>query len=108
MANVPIVMGIELPKTLYEIDPKKVFALTINPVMLQTIRRERAKSLGFVEDERSSYAEMVHVREELDYASWIFAQNPTWPVIGEYAPTFFRTLIDGKILFTLLIDSVEN
>ncbi|XP_071690613.1 probable pyruvate, phosphate dikinase regulatory protein, chloroplastic [Rutidosis leptorrhynchoides] len=81
VANVPIVVGIELPKSLYEIDPKKVFALTINPVMLQTIRRERAKSLGFVEDEKSSYAEMVHVREELDYATKIFVQNPTWPVI---------------------------
>nr|XP_043610274.1 probable pyruvate, phosphate dikinase regulatory protein, chloroplastic [Erigeron canadensis] len=81
VANVPIVKGVDLPKSLFEIDPKKVFALTINPVMLQTIRRERAKSLGFVEDERSSYAEMLHVREELDYASKIFEQNPTWPVI---------------------------
>ncbi|GJR61014.1 probable pyruvate, phosphate dikinase regulatory protein, chloroplastic [Tanacetum coccineum] len=81
VANVPIVKGVELPKTLFEIDPKKVFALTINPVMLQTIRRARAKSLGLVEDENTNYAEMVHVREELEFAAKIFAQNPTWPVI---------------------------
>lgn len=82
VANVPIVKGVDLPKTLFEIDQKKVFALTLNPVMLQAIRLEREKSLGCVEDERGDYAEMVHVRQELDYANKIFTQNPTWPVIG--------------------------
>ncbi|KAM0051934.1 putative transferase [Helianthus debilis subsp. tardiflorus] len=73
--------GVDLPKTLFEVDQKKVFALTLNPVMLQTIRLERAKSLGYHEDEGSDYAEMAHVREELEYAYKIFTQNPTWPVI---------------------------
>ncbi|KAK9057972.1 hypothetical protein SSX86_022812 [Deinandra increscens subsp. villosa] len=81
VANVPVVKGVELPKNLFEIDQEKVFALTLNPVMLQTIRLERAKGLGYHEDETSDYAEMVHVREELDYANKIFTQNPTWPVI---------------------------
>ncbi|KAI3829366.1 hypothetical protein L1987_03488 [Smallanthus sonchifolius] len=81
VANVPVVKEVDLPKTLFEIDQKKVFALTLNPVVLHTIRLERAKSLGCLEDERSDYAEMVHVREELEYANKIFTQNPTWPVI---------------------------
>ncbi|KAI7730545.1 hypothetical protein M8C21_017722 [Ambrosia artemisiifolia] len=81
VANVPIVKGVDLPKTLFEVDQKKVFALTLNPVILQTIRLERAKGLGYHDDEGSDYAEMVHVREELDYANKIFAKNPTWPVI---------------------------
>ncbi|KAI3680569.1 hypothetical protein L6452_35342 [Arctium lappa] len=81
VANVPLVMGVALPKTLFEIDQEKVFALTINPVVLQTIRRARAKSLGFTEQVRTNYSEMDHVREELDFACKIFAQNPTWPVI---------------------------
>ncbi|KAJ0808640.1 putative transferase [Helianthus annuus] len=81
VANVPIVKGVDLPKTLFEVDQKKVFALTLNPVMLQTIRLERAKGLGYHEDEGSDYAEMAHVREELEYANKIFTQNPTWPVI---------------------------
>lgn len=83
VANVPLVMGVNLPKTLFEIDQEKVFALTINPVVLQTIRRARAKSLGFTDQVRTNYSEMDHVREELDFASKIFAQNPTWPVIGK-------------------------
>ncbi|KAA8515466.1 hypothetical protein F0562_018923 [Nyssa sinensis] len=84
VANVPIVMGVELPKTLFEVDPEKVFGLTINPVVLQTIRRARAKSLGFDEEIRDKYSEMDYVREELEYAGKIFSQNPVWPVIGEY------------------------
>ncbi|XP_030456873.2 probable pyruvate, phosphate dikinase regulatory protein, chloroplastic [Syzygium oleosum] len=81
VANVPIVMGVELPKTLFEVDPEKVFGVTINPVVLQTIRKARAKSLGFSEDTRSNYSEMDYVREELEFAGKIFSQNPVWPVI---------------------------
>ncbi|PKI40205.1 hypothetical protein CRG98_039398 [Punica granatum] len=81
VANVPIVMGVQLPKTLFQVDPEKVFGLTINPVVLQTIRRVRAKSLGFGTEARSNYSEMDYVREELEFAGKIFAQNPGWPVI---------------------------
>lgn len=81
VANVPIVMGVDLPKKLFDIDQEKVFALTINPVVLQTIRKARAKALGFGSDVRSNYSEMDHVREELEFANKIFAQNPVWPVI---------------------------
>lgn len=83
VANVPIVMGIELPKTLFEVDPEKVFGLTINPVILQAIRKARAKSLGFNRETRSNYSEMDYVREELEFARRNFAQNPVWPVIGK-------------------------
>ena len=83
VANVPIVMGVELPKTLFEINQEKVFGLTINPVVLQSIRKARAKSLGFDSEMRSNYSEMDHVRGELEYANRIFMQNPVWPVIGK-------------------------
>ncbi|KAK2644407.1 hypothetical protein Ddye_019602 [Dipteronia dyeriana] len=81
VANVPIVMGVELPKTLFQVDPEKVFGLTVNSVVLQAIRRARAKSLGFGAEVRSNYSEMDYVREELEFAGRIFAQNPAWPVI---------------------------
>lgn len=83
VANVPIVMGVELPKTLFQVDPEKVFGLTINPFVLQTIRRARAKTLGFSKEVRSNYSEMDYVRGELEFAARIFAQNPVWPVIGK-------------------------
>ncbi|CAA0837175.1 Pyruvate- phosphate dikinase regulatory protein 1- chloroplastic [Striga hermonthica] len=81
VANVPLVMGVGPPESLFRVDPEKVFALTINPVVLQTIRRTRARSLGFDEGMRRSYCEMDYVREELEFASRIFQQNPVWPVI---------------------------
>ncbi|KAI3466595.1 hypothetical protein Pfo_023258 [Paulownia fortunei] len=81
VANVPIVMNVDLPRGIFEVDPEKVFALTINSVVLQTIRRARAKSLGFDEEIRSNYSEMDYVKEELEFASKVFQQNPTWPVI---------------------------
>ncbi|XP_010267763.1 PREDICTED: probable pyruvate, phosphate dikinase regulatory protein, chloroplastic [Nelumbo nucifera] len=81
VANVPIVLGVELPGTLFEVEPDKVFGLTINPAVLQMIRRARAKTLGFKSQARSNYSEMDHVREELEFANKIFAQNPLWPVI---------------------------
>ncbi|PWA93022.1 pyruvate, phosphate dikinase regulatory protein, chloroplastic [Artemisia annua] len=103
VANVPIVMGVPLPKALFEIDQEKVFALTINPVVLQTIRRARAKTLGFNDNMMTNYSDMDHVREELDFACKIFSQNPTWPVIEvtgkaieETAVTVLRLYQDRK------------
>ncbi|KAL9456273.1 hypothetical protein AB3S75_005488 [Citrus x aurantiifolia] len=81
VANVPIVMGVELPKSLFQVDSEKVFGLTINPLVLQSIRKARARSLGFRDEIRSNYSEMDYVREELEFAGRIFAQNPVWPVI---------------------------
>ncbi|KAB2637537.1 phosphate dikinase regulatory protein [Pyrus ussuriensis x Pyrus communis] len=81
VANVPIVMGVQPPKALFEVDPEKVFGLTINPLVLQTIRTARAKTLGFSEGMKGNYSEMVHVKQELEFARTILAQNPVWPVI---------------------------
>ncbi|KAL1205364.1 Pyruvate, phosphate dikinase regulatory protein 1 [Cardamine amara subsp. amara] len=81
VSNVPIVNGVDLPKTLFEIDPRKVFGLMINPVVLQGIREARAKSLGLGSSFRTKYSELSSVKEELELAKRIFAENPTWPVI---------------------------
>lgn len=83
VANVPIVMGVEVPRTLFEVDPNKVFGLTINHSVLQGIRKTRAKTLGFGLDARTNYSEMDYIREELEFARKLFVQNPFWPVIGK-------------------------
>lgn len=106
VANVPLVMGIDVPKTLFEIDPEKVFGLTINPVVLQTIRGARAKTLGFNREVRSNYSEMDHIRKELEFASKIFAQNPVWPVIGEYVEVLTFEYLPLVFYFYLLIPVV--
>ncbi|OQU90040.1 hypothetical protein SORBI_3002G324400 [Sorghum bicolor] len=103
VANVPIVMGVKLPKSLFEINQDKIFGLTINPVVLQAIRKTRAKALGFADGYQSNYAEMEHVRQDLAHANQIFAENPRWPVIAvtgkaieETAAIIVRILQDRK------------
>ncbi|ESQ55256.1 hypothetical protein EUTSA_v10025354mg [Eutrema salsugineum] len=81
VSNVPIVNGVDLPKTLFEIDSRKVFGLMINPVVLQGIREARAKSLGLGSSFKTDYSELSSVKQELELAKRIFAENPTWPVI---------------------------
>ncbi|KAJ0239411.1 Pyruvate [Hirschfeldia incana] len=81
VSNIPIVSGVDLPKNLFEIDSRKVFGLMINPVVLQGIREARAKSLGLGSGFEIKYSELRSVREELELAKRIFAENPSWPVI---------------------------
>ncbi|CAF2371479.1 unnamed protein product [Brassica napus] len=81
VANVPFVMGVEPPKTLFEVEPRKVFALTIQLVVLQAIRRTRAKTLGVDTEGENRYSGFDLLRKELDFASKIYAKNPGWAVI---------------------------
>ncbi|KAG5005161.1 hypothetical protein AAZX31_10G239900 [Glycine max] len=108
VANVPIVLGVGVPRTLFEVDSKKVFGLTINPLVLQNIRRTRAKTMGLSSDGRSNYSEMNYVREELEFAGRLFAQNPLWPVIDvtgkaieETAAVVLRLYHDRKHICTM-------
>ncbi|XP_045787332.1 pyruvate, phosphate dikinase regulatory protein 1, chloroplastic-like [Trifolium pratense] len=108
VANVPIVMGVEMPRTLFQVDPKKVFGLTINHGVLQDIRRTRAKTLGFSSGSRTNYSEMDYIRGELEFAGRLFAQNPVWPVIDvtakaveETAAVVLRLFHDRKNKYTM-------
>ncbi|KAH7300629.1 hypothetical protein KP509_24G072000 [Ceratopteris richardii] len=79
VANVPLVLGVDPPKELFEMDQNKIYALTINPNYLQAIRFARYKSLGV--SSPTAYSDLDHIKKELDYTSKLFSQNPKWPVI---------------------------
>lgn len=79
VANIPIVLGLPLPRDLQKIDQNKVFGLTINAGALIRIRKARLLALNMPED--TDYARRDHIVAELDYARKIFDQNPSWPVI---------------------------
>jgi [pyruvate, water dikinase]-phosphate phosphotransferase / [pyruvate, water dikinase] kinase len=66
-ANVPVVKGIEPPKELFEIDPRKIVGLTIDPNRLQDIRRARVRTMGASRNRQ--YAELLEIYEELEQAS---------------------------------------
>lgn len=79
VANIPIVLGIDLPPELFEVNQDKIFALTIEPEPLHAIRLARMRNLGL--KAHSNYGAIEHIYMELDYANELFRSNPRWPVI---------------------------
>ncbi len=65
VANVPIVPEVDPPEELFEVDPKKCIGLRINSEKLNSIRRERLKSLGL--GDQATYANIQRIHEELEY-----------------------------------------
>jgi regulator of PEP synthase PpsR (kinase-PPPase family) len=79
VANIPLVLGIDPPDELYQVDQDKVFALTIEPEALHQIRMARIQNLGL--STNSNYGHIEHIHMELEYANEIFRRNPSWPII---------------------------
>ena len=79
VVNIPLIYGVELPAELKNIDPRKVFGLTINPETLYDIRRNRLQKLG-TRDHSGSYATWEEVIKEVEWANKIFSKNKKWSV----------------------------
>ncbi len=79
VANVPIVMGIPLPAQLDKVDPRRVFALTIDPVVLMKIRQARIESLRMSTDD--DYGDLRQIRREINEAKRVFAAHPDWTLV---------------------------
>jgi len=79
VANVPLFLGQEPPDTLYGIDQNRIFALTIDPSSLESIRKSRVQTMGL--SMYDNYAESAYIMAELEYSQEIFASNPNWPII---------------------------
>jgi regulator of PEP synthase PpsR (kinase-PPPase family) len=69
VANVPLVPELVPPRELFLVDPRKVIGLTIRPVALNVIRKERLKALGLPDS--ASYAKTERIEQELEYAGGI-------------------------------------
>lgn len=66
VSNIPLLIDSKVPKELFEIDPKKIFGLTIDKDVLKKIREERLKALGLSSD--SIYSSKERIDSEIDYA----------------------------------------
>ncbi len=73
VANFPLVPEIPVPDALFELDPGRVFGLTIDPEQLLVYRRQRQARLGV--SEASSYTDLDAIREELQQAKKVFRQG---------------------------------
>ncbi len=63
VANVPLAPGVEPPKELFEVDPKKVFGLVTDVELLASIRSQRMRELGAY---ARHYADPEWVAKELE------------------------------------------
>lgn len=80
VANVPLILGFEIPKIIFSLDPRKVIGLTINPHDLAVIRRARLEKLG--QDRGGEYADPDKVIQEVEYANELFKQNRRWTIFN--------------------------
>jgi regulator of PEP synthase PpsR (kinase-PPPase family) len=79
VGNVPIVLDQPPPPDLFKIDQRRIFALIIEPVSLQNIRKVRLRAMGMPAG--TNYGDIDYIQAELEYATTLYRTNPTWPVI---------------------------
>ncbi len=79
VANVPLVLGILLPKNLMDVDYRKIIGLTIDTNSLIKIRKNRLKKFGW--NFNREYADKAHILKEMDYSREIFEKH-RWPVVN--------------------------
>ncbi|MCF8010445.1 MAG: kinase/pyrophosphorylase [Clostridiales bacterium] len=68
-ANVPLVPEVSPPEEIFKIPVNRLIGLTIQPQLLNEIRRERLKTLGLTSN--ADYASMERIMRELEYAEKI-------------------------------------
>ncbi|HVO65762.1 MAG TPA: kinase/pyrophosphorylase, partial [Syntrophales bacterium] len=79
VANVPLVEGIEPPKTLFAIDQNRIVGLTVDVRQLINHRMSRLRHIK--QSTRSSYTEYEMVESELAYVKRLYRENPKWLVV---------------------------
>ncbi|RME49012.1 MAG: kinase/pyrophosphorylase [Chloroflexi bacterium] len=77
-ANIPITLGADPPKELFEVNPRRVIGLTIEPVRLQMLRRVRVRHLGV---NLPDYTDLSMIRLELMHVLELCHENG-WRVVN--------------------------
>ena len=80
VANVPIILGVEPPAALNEIEQERIVALSIEADHLESIRRARLESLD--QHAGGEYADPDKIREELAHFRRIVRRGYPWPIIN--------------------------
>lgn len=93
VVNIPLIYGVNLPEELKNIDPRKIFGLTINPGTLYDIRRNRLQKLGATEH-KGSYATLEEVIKEAEWANEIFSRNKKWSIFDITGKALEETAAD--------------
>ncbi|HIZ95448.1 pyruvate, phosphate dikinase/phosphoenolpyruvate synthase regulator [Ligilactobacillus pobuzihii] len=70
VANLPLVPKTKIPDEIYEIDQRKIFGLTNDPAILNSIRRQRMVAYGL--DPDSHYSNLGNINNELKFAQELY------------------------------------
>ncbi len=68
--NMPLVPEVDIPSELFEIDRRKIFALTIDPMQLIEIRKHRLDKFHMISN-NIEYASDSRIIKEFDFADKI-------------------------------------
>ena len=79
VANIPIILNIDPPASVYKINPENVFCLMTNPKHLSQLRKSRHEHLGGI---TGNYAEYMHVADELKFAQRLYRHQPKWTIVN--------------------------
>ena len=77
--NVPLVLGIEPPRVLFEMDPRRVFGLLIDPSSLRPMRQARVRAIGSL-TYSSAYTDADSMRRELEESRHLF-RDQGWKTV---------------------------
>ena len=79
VANVPIILDVPVPETLFILPPERIFCLNTYAHRLEELRKVRDVHLGGATGE---YSNRNHIKKELNYALQLFKRNPKWTIIN--------------------------
>lgn len=88
VANIPLVLGMEPPKLLFELPKRRVVGLVCRPEYLSQMRYTRVQRLG---SGTQGYADLSHVKDELKFAYDVFGRRPDWPLVDVTAKSIEET-----------------
>ncbi len=102
VANVPIILGVEPPRELLKLPRSRAVGLIVRAERLAELRKARAARLGTLP---KGYADLDHIREEMDYAFRIFEQRKDWPLVDVTTKSIEEAAVE---IVTLLGMSIEH
>lgn len=102
VANVPIILGVEPPRELLKLPRGRAVGLIVRAERLAELRKARAARLGTLP---KGYADLDHIREEMDYAFRIFEQRKDWPLVDVTTKSIEEAAVE---IVTLLGMSIEH
>lgn len=79
VANVPLIIGIDPPAELFQIEQEKIVGLVIDPKRLVEIRTSRL--INMRQSPRGNYADYQRVEDEITSCRRLYRQHPQWMVI---------------------------